>query len=643
MAFLTPFLVWLASGTLAATLTLSAIELGLTFAVKGVVGLFGKSSSKATLANDSANHSVTVRQPSAPRRVVVGRDLVGGIFTFMGTSGTTNEFLELVITMTGHEIDAFEEIWFDDKQITFDGSGNATSAPYVGFAKIEYKLGAAGEAAFPNLVASLPSLWTSAHKQEGCASIHLQLKYDSTVFSGGIPNVRAKIRGAKMYDPRSPLAAPAWSDNSALIARWYLAQSFGLACSDAEIDDALVIAAANICDETVATASSTESRYRCDGTFDMSERPGDVLKDLITSMSGRCVWSGGKWSVYAGAYRAPVLAYDEDDVRGGSISVSVRRSRRDICNGVKGTFIDPNNQWQPTDFPAYFRGTSRGFAQDDYILEDAGVAVYRGNWATSTVYAQLEGVNVSGSYFVCNVPHTSDATTQPGVGANWTLYWSAAERIWRDVEFRFTKSAAMAQRLAKIELESNRKQTVSTIPFKLSAYQSVPPDVIQFSFNRYGWVNKEFEITQLQLAFDADSSGSPMIGVTCSLAETGADVYPWSGAEDLTSTTAPAIGVLPTSDNSSSLGSLVATDVSAGHVHLSWTLPTDYDALDGTTTVTYKLHGATNYTFWSQVDGTTTTEDITGLTSGSSYDFRIQNSNVYQRRGSASQTTHTAP
>jgi hypothetical protein len=97
------------------------------------------------------------------------------------------------------------------------------------------------------------------------------------------------------------------------------------------------------------------------------------------------------------------LTYFEDDFR-GAIQFNVRRSRRDTCNGVKGTFIDPLNKWQPTDFPPYYRSTARGYAQDDYLLEDGGV------------------------------------------------------RIWRDVEFRFVKWASTCQRLAKLELESTRRQ-----------------------------------------------------------------------------------------------------------------------------------------------------------------------------------------
>lgn len=639
MPFVAPFIVWL--GTLSAftaSLVVGVIMTGLNFAIKAVVGLFGKGSSSPSLANDHANHSVTVRQPTAPRRVVFGRDLIGGVYTFISASGTNNEYLEIVVTFTGHEIDAYEEIWFDDKQVLFDLSGNALGA-YSGLAKIEYKLGAAGEAAFPNLMASLPSQWTSNHRQDGCASIHLQLKLDQTAYASGVPNIRAKIRGAKLYDPRS--GTTAWGNNSALCARYYLAASYGINASPADIDDTLVSSAANICDELVATSTGTEARYACDGTFDMSEQPGAVLKDLLTSMSGRCVWSGGKWRVYAGAWRAPVLSYNDDDIGQGSIAVSVRRSRRDICNGVKGTFIDPNNQWQPTDFPAYYKGTSRGYSQDDYLLEDAGVAVYRGNWANATVYHLLDGVNVSGSYYVCIGQHLSDPTLQPGTGTAWRLYWQPAERIWLDVEFRFTKSSSTAQRLAKIQLENTRRQLLATIPYKISAYRSVPPDVIQCTHPRFGWTNKTFELTQLGLEV-GQSNSAPMLAVKASLAETDANVYAWSSADDIP-TTSPAALTLPNTANDGSMGPLVASSGSAGHVVLNWTAPMDSASLGGNTYVDYKIHTFAGWLHWSKLDGDATTDTVGGLASGTVYDFQVSNINIYGVRTAFFTTTATAP
>jgi hypothetical protein len=245
---------------------------------------------------------VTVRQPAAPRRVVYGKDNIGGIVTFIALSGTTNEFLEVVVTYAGHEIDAYEEFWVGEDLVTIDGSGNAIGK-YAGYLKIETKLGAAGEAAFPNLIASLPTKWTSNHRQDGCASVHYQLKNNTELFPQGLPNFKVKLRGKPVYDPRT--STTAWSDNAALCLRDYITDaSIGLGSS--AIEDTIGSAAASICDEAVAIhGSTTEPRYRAWGTFDLSERPGDVMKALCVAMSGRVNKVGGKWRIYAGAWRAP--------------------------------------------------------------------------------------------------------------------------------------------------------------------------------------------------------------------------------------------------------------------------------------------------------------------------------------------------
>jgi hypothetical protein len=44
-------------------------------------------------------------------------------------------------------------------------------------------------------------------------------------------------------------------------------------------------------------------------------------------------------------------------------------------------------------------------------------------WVTGTVYAKDTWVTQSGSSYLCLQPHTAGATTQPGIGASWALYW----------------------------------------------------------------------------------------------------------------------------------------------------------------------------------------------------------------------------
>ena len=52
-----------------------------------------------------------------------------------------------------------------------------------------------------------------------------------------------------------------------------------------------------------------------------------------------------------------------------------------------------------------------------------GIA-WQGDWATSTAYALRDGVYDDGSSYRCILAHTSGASTEPGVGADWQTYWA---------------------------------------------------------------------------------------------------------------------------------------------------------------------------------------------------------------------------
>lgn len=54
---------------------------------------------------------------------------------------------------------------------------------------------------------------------------------------------------------------------------------------------------------------------------------------------------------------------------------------------------------------------------------DAQGFTWKGAWATSTPYALNDTVENNGSGYVCTADHTSDASTEPGVGASWADKW----------------------------------------------------------------------------------------------------------------------------------------------------------------------------------------------------------------------------
>lgn len=108
-------------------------------------------------------------------------------------------------------------------------------------------------AADPDLVAETGGKWTTAHIGQGRTYTAWRFEYDHDIFGAvGLPNISAVLRGALLFDPRT--STTAYSDNVALVVADWLKHGDGLAQSSAQVPDAEIIAAANICDELVPVA-----------------------------------------------------------------------------------------------------------------------------------------------------------------------------------------------------------------------------------------------------------------------------------------------------------------------------------------------------------------------------------------------------
>lgn len=384
------------------------------------------------------DRTITARQPIAPRRIIYGDVRVGGVYTFIHTTGSSNEFINLVITISGHEIEAFDTLYFDGVEVPLDGSGDATG-DFAGFVHAEFNLGTETQTAFAGLVSAAPTKWTSAHRQLGCAGAYVQLKYDADKFPNGIPSITFQVRGkADVFDPRT--STTGYSNNAALCLADYLAfPRLGLeAVYSTEILDADLIEAANICDEAVALdGGGTENRYEANGTLETDATPFENIKSMTGAMAGAAITQGKLWSIRAGAYRAPEIdALTEGDFV-GAIDTQTLISRTQSFNGVKGVFTSPLNSWQPDDFPAIQVAA--------YVTEDDG------------------------------------------------------QEVWSEVTLPFTTSVTAAQRISRQMLELTRRQITVTVPCKMIAYQLQPFDTVKLTIARYGWTDKTFKVQKMQL------------------------------------------------------------------------------------------------------------------------------------------------
>jgi len=411
-----------------------------TFVSTLVLGAVSKAMAKTPTgaAITQQDKTVTSRQPIAPHNVIYGRTRIGGTILYM-ESTNVNKYLHVVVAIAGHEIDAIEKFYFNDAEVTIDGSGNVTAGQYKDRARIQYKLGTDDQTAFTDLVAESDGKWTNNHRVRGRALVYMRLEYDQNVFINGVPNLSVVVRGKKVYDPRTETTV--WSANPALCVTDYLTNNkYGMAAVYAEeIDEEALIAAANICDEDVTkVGGGTENRYEMHGSFATSSQPEDIINQMVFSMAGRCIWSGGVWRILAGAYYTPTLTFDEGDLRGG-IRVQSLISRRESFNGVKGVFASVDDNYILSDFPPI---TSAAF-----VAKDNG------------------------------------------------------EENLKSIELPFTTSASMAQRLAKIELLRARQQITVAMPMKLVGMKANVGDIVQINNTRMGWSSKPFEVVSANIAF----------------------------------------------------------------------------------------------------------------------------------------------
>jgi hypothetical protein len=562
------------------TVVLTAASIGLGFVERALIG----KPKIPSLAGQQAQQ-ITSRQAIAPWPVYYGRNRSGGVITYMSVTGTTGEFLNLVITIAGHQLQSIDNLLFDGVVVPLNGSGDCVSGNFSGLVHAEYNLGTSGQSAFAGLVAA-DSNWATTCKQSGRAGAYVRLKYSADKFPNSVPNIQFDIKGALLFDPRS--STTVYSENPALAVRDFLTNTkYGLGASSGEINDTAVIAAANNCEESVPLKSGgnlsggNTYRYLCNGGFTTDQKPADILEQLLSSMAGYLTWLNGKWNIYAGVWRSPTVTLTDDDLR-APVQVQVLASKSELCNRVGGAIINATTgTWQPMDFAPYCEDAGHGFGSDQWLTQDN------------------------------------------------------SERIDRRIALPFTIDSPMAQRLAKIYLERIRRQMRATWPCKITAYQLQPADVVQITRSRYSWVSKTFEIVQAVLSFQPDDQGVAVPAVDLSLRETDSGVYAWNGAVEELADPSPGTVTLPSphtvgAPSGISLSTIQTTradGIKTSFIHVAWTAPTDaYVLSGGNIVVQYRVNGATPWKTADDVAGTVVSCDIDGVSEGTAYDVQIYSS-----------------
>lgn len=182
----------------------------------------------------------------------------------------------------------------------------------------------------------------------------------------------------------------------------------------------------------VSDPTGGQTRYTCNGAFTTGATPYDTLSNLLTSMGGLLWYAQGEWRMKPAYWTLPTLTLTEDDLR-GNIILNTRHSRRDNYNTVRGTFRGSESNWQVTDYPKV--------SNPSFLAADNG---------------QESSI---------------------------------------DLQLPFTDNSREARRIANIALERNRQQLTISASFGMNAFQLQVGDNVKITNSRFGWTEKEFEVT----------------------------------------------------------------------------------------------------------------------------------------------------
>lgn len=300
-----------------------------------------------------------VRQATARRFRAYGRVKVGGVLMFANTKGGT---LHRVVAMGSGEIDAVEEHWIDDTQVTLSGE-QVTTAKYLqdgnDMVQIAVRLGDDAPSVYGALQTAFPALWTANHLGKGIPSVHLRMGQPkqenlSDMFPAlANTNYRQVQRGAKVRGiSGGAFTAAAYSDNAALIIADYLTHADGLGLADSWISNAIDTweAAAAVCGEAVALkAGGTEPRWRIWNTYYFDERPADVLARLMQACDAAIYPTPDRGlAIRVGEWEAPTVTIDDDAV----IAFTEVGRGRDVlttANTIRARYTSADHDYQETD------------------------------------------------------------------------------------------------------------------------------------------------------------------------------------------------------------------------------------------------------------------------------------------------------
>jgi hypothetical protein len=653
-----------------------AAYLGKTLLTNAILGAVGRALQKKPSASGTTmaaqGRLETVRQALGPRQVVYGRVRVGGTLTFFETT-TDNQTALMITTLTGHPVSNIRDVYYNDRS-TLDygshGTGSAAGGKFAGYSTVYRSSGTEGASQpFGDLVARGLS-WAATDLQRDCAKVHTTHAFSNEVWQTGLPQVSCVIDGVfDIIDPR--LGSPTgtrWTNNPALCIAHYLASVNGLSADyGSEIDQATLIASANICDERVLlsgtrTATVADVQPSADAIVLAVGSVHFDFGDGLRFSTGSPTTLPGGISEGVTYYAMPVM---EGDVTIGQYI----RIATSYENAMAGSFMDISSTGSGTitvthyDEPRYrlngaFSLTEKPqaviermlMAMAGKLVNSGGVwYLYAGAYSTPTLtfdeddfagaidvqtnLSRSENANAVKGTFV-DPSSRYQPVDFPAVLSQTYYQEDGGERVYRDLDLTaFVTSSTQAQRLAKIDLITTRVGLTCHARFKLSAFRMMTGATVAISNTHLGWTAKAFEVMNCTLVIERDGR----LEVDATLRETAAEIYDWNVSEEQLADLAPNTNLPDPTTVAAPTGlTFTQSETLPDRAALTWTAPSDSFIRDYQ--VEYKLAADSDWVVRPRIESVR--YDLEKAQPGA-YDFRVAAINIFGASSDYATTTGT--
>lgn len=306
-------------------------------------------------------------------------------------------------------------------------------------------------------------------------------RYDSEVYTSGLPQWLIEPKSIRLYDPRKDSTVggngthrysdpSTWepSNNPMVIAynivrgvrygsQWMFGgQNVGVH----RWPLSNVFAAMNACDQIV----DGEPAYRAGANITLDIEPLDVLQDLLAGCSARMAEVGGFFKVTVGVPGASVFGFTDNEVIvTKSQELEPFPNLGETFNGVTAQYPEPQERWQTKDAPPRYMA--------DLELEDGG------------------------------------------------------RRLASGVSFPTVPYPNQVQRLMLAMIKEYRRFRIHRIWLPPVAYVLEPNDVVSWTSARNGYTNKQFVVL--------DVEGSQSMAQLVTIKEVDPSDYDWSSSDRL--------------------------------------------------------------------------------------------------------------